>query len=361
MSAVEDILKKRIHASGPVTVAEYMEIALAHPEHGYYITRDPLGQGGDFTTAPEISQMFGELLGAWAAHCWMQHQPQNAPFALVELGPGRGTLMSDALRALSVARPFLDAMHLNLVETSPVLREKQAAALSGHNPQWHDRIETIPDGPALIIANEFFDALPVRQFVKTNDGWCERMVGLSPADKLSFGLAHLADEELALIPDDLRDAGPESLFEFCPAGLGIMTALAERIARDGIAMLMIDYGHDLRACGETLQAVHEHDFAPVLAAPGEADLTAHVDFAMLAEAAQAAGAKTYGPVGQGDFLNALGIRERAAMLKDQADTKQAADIDAAMARLTSKAQMGQMFRVMAVTHPDLPQPPGFDS
>jgi SAM-dependent MidA family methyltransferase len=341
-----------IAAEGPISVERYMALCLGHPRHGYYMTRDPFGREGDFTTAPEISQMFGELLGLWAAEVWscMGRPPR---FALMELGPGRGTLMADALRALRILPECRDALSVHLVETSPVLRDAQRATLaaSGAAPTWHDTIEDVPPGPAIILANEFLDALPVRQFVRTETGWHERMVGLAE-NRLAFGLFAEPEPSLAL-------AGrPGDLVEVAEAALGLTRRIAGRLASQGGAALFVDYGHARSGLGETLQAVRSHAFVDPLAEPGEADLTSHVDFAAIARVAQAAGARAHGPVTQGAFLDALGIGARAAALGRNATPDGRAAIEAALARLTGtgEGQMGGLFKVLGVSHAALALP-----
>ncbi len=343
-------LHRLIEAHGPISVAQYMAEALGHPQFGYYTTRDPLGAGGDFVTAPEISQMFGELIGAWCADLWLQMK-QPAPLRLVELGPGRGTLMSDALRATRSVAGFHQAVDLHLVETSPTLRACQSAALAAHRPAWHDDIGTLPPGPAILLANEFFDALPVRQFQASSGAWHERLVDIDGREKLRFVLNGAAEGPTSATEGTIR--------ETCPAGLAVAGAVASRIVRHGGAALVVDYGYDRPGCGDTLQALREHKFHDVLASPGDADLTAHVDFAALSEAARNAGARIHGPVDQGRFLAALGIGTRAAALK-RAAPDEADDIDAAVARLTGSAQMGSLFKVLAMTSAGL-VPAGFEA
>jgi NADH dehydrogenase [ubiquinone] 1 alpha subcomplex assembly factor 7 len=351
MTPLEAEIHRIIAFDGPIPVADYMRLCLAHPKYGYYVTRDPLGPLGDFTTAPEISQMFGELIGAWAAAVWRQ---MGAPrLNLVELGPGRGTLMADALRAEKAIPEFRAATSIHLVETSPVLRTLQEKTLGADTPTaWHQRVEDLPDGPTIAIANEFVDALPVDQLVKDGDGWHLRMVGLVD-DRLSFVVS----------PD--RVPGRE---DDAPAGAILelrrdqpFAWLARRIAQHGGAALIIDYGHVASGFGETLQAVRGHKFADPLSEPGQADLTTQVDFAALARTARREGASAHGPVTQGDFLRRLGIAQRAARLKQNATPQQAADIDAALARLTAPDQMGELFKVLAIGDPKLGPLPGFDS
>ena len=349
-------LRRRIRAEGPLTVATFMAEALGE----YYGSRDPLGAaraegGGDFITAPEISQMFGELIGAWVAEQW-QALGRPSPIHLVELGPGRGTLMADALRVLRRVPGLLDAARIQLVETSPSLRRRQRAALGPTEITWHNALGKVPDGPLLLIANEFFDALPVRQLVHGEDGWAERCVGL---DGERF--AWLLDGRTGplLVPPELRDAPPGSVVELCPAGVAIAGDIGARIVRSGGAALLIDYGYATPTLAPTLQAVRAHRFAEFLEAPGEADLTAHVDFGALAGAARAAGAAAHGPIDQGILLRRLGIVERAGALRRLASAAQAADIDAALARLIDDAAMGTLFKALALTGPGAAPPPGF--
>jgi SAM-dependent MidA family methyltransferase len=311
-----------------------MGLALGHSDHGYYRTRDPLGRGGDFTTAPEISQMFGEMIGAW---CMMAWQAMGRPdFTLVEFGPGRGTLMADLLRVAGKVMPdFTKAARLHLVETSPALRSRQAECLSVYEPVWHESIEDVPQGPSLFVMNEFFDALPIRQFVTTDAGLAELCVGIDPeSDRLAFVMERAIKYPL---PD-----GRGLILETCPAALAIVRELSARIARHGGAALIVDYGYDTPGGGGTFQAVKAHAYADPLADPGEADLTAHVDFGALAEAARQAGVTVQGPVGQGEFLLSLGIAERAAKL----GTEEALG---ALHRLTAPEQMGTLFKVLALT------------
>jgi NADH dehydrogenase [ubiquinone] 1 alpha subcomplex assembly factor 7 len=360
VTSLGESLVRRIRTGGPLTVAEFMAEALGNPQHGYYTTRDPLGRAGDFITSPEISQIFGELIGLWAADLWDRMGRPDRLF-LAELGPGRGTLMADALRAARLMPGFLDAAQLHLVETSPALRRAQAQALAAYRPNWHDSVATLPDGPLLAVANEFLDALPIRQLVKTAQGWAERRIGLDAAGGLAFVLAAPHEATASLVPASLRDAPIGSLCEVAPAASGVADALARRIVRMGGAVLFIDYGHTVRACGETLQAVRRHQPHPVLQDPGEADLTAHVDFAALAEAAVAAGARVWGPLTQGAFLRNLGIDSRAQRLAAGATPAQAAEIISACRRLIDPGEMGTLFKVLAIAAPDQAAPAGFAS
>jgi SAM-dependent MidA family methyltransferase len=341
--------------TGPVTVADYMALCLGDPEHGYYMAREPFGRDGDFVTAPEVSQVFGELIGLWAVSTWMAMGSPRS-FVLAELGPGRGTLMADLLRAARIRPAFAAAASVHLVETSPRLRALQQAALPDAAATWHDAIATLPPGPAIVVANEFFDALPVRQYVRTVGGWAERMVGLDGEGRLAFGLRPLeggAEGTGGLAP---VGAGQGAVLEVSPAGSAIMAGLAGRLARDGGALLVIDYGYEGPALGDTLQAVRGHAPADPLAEPGLADLTAHVDFAALAHAAAVAGARPRSVIGQGDFLARLGIATRAARLADGRDPATAEAVAAGVRRLTAPEAMGTLFKVLAVSQSGLALP-----
>jgi NADH dehydrogenase [ubiquinone] 1 alpha subcomplex assembly factor 7 len=349
VKALKETLRETIALEGPITVERYMSLCLRH----YYATRDPLGAAGDFTTAPEISQMFGELIGLWMLEVW--NGMGRPACRLVELGPGRGTLMADLLRATKLLPAFKEAATVHLVETSPSLRQRQQAALasSGFKIEWHDRLEDMPAGPMLLVANEFFDALPVRQFLATERGWCERLVGLD-GEHLTFGLRPEPEPALGN-PLRLGD-----VLEWPAASLDIVGTLAGRLARDGGAALIVDYGYWGPAFGDTLQALKKHQPIDPLEEPGEADLTTHVDFYRLAQAAATQSARVHGIVTQGDFLHALGIEARAEALKARATPDQAAHIDQALARLTEcgATGMGELFKVLAVTHEAIQAVPG---
>jgi len=351
-----DLLKRRIAASGPVTVAEFMRVALAEQGAGYYATRDPLGAKGDFTTAPEISQMFGELVGLWCVDAWERAGAPD-PFLLVELGPGRGTLLADALRAARVRAAFLTAMRLHLVEISRPLRAMQERRLGAFRPQWHDDLTTVPDGPALIVANEFLDALPIHQFQITEQGWRERGIDLAN-DMLAWTLLP-PGPQLGLLQAAHKRAKSGEIAEVCPAGLSLAGAVGARVSKAGIAALFIDYGPVASAIGDSLQAVKAHQFCDPLAEVGAADLTAHVDFAAIASAARETGARVHGAVAQAAFLETLGIRTRAALLSAKAGEGDRAAIAEAMARLIDPRQMGSLFKVLAIAHPDLQELAGF--
>ncbi len=358
MNALKQEIATMIAHEGPITLERYMSLCLGHPRYGYYMTRDPFGADGDFTTAPEISQMFGELLGVWASESWrMAGSPPSA--RLIELGPGRGTLMSDVLRVARISPAFFDAITVHLVETSPVLRrvQEQTLARATKVVGWSDAVEDTPPGPAFILANEFFDALPVRHYVRTLSGWRERLVGLNASGGLVFGLA---DETEPALTAQAREG---SIIEVSPASQRIMSDIAARLVQDGGVMLVVDYGYLDTSFGDSLQAVAKHAYVDPLAEPGDADLTAHVDFAALARAARAQGAQVMGPVTQAHFRLQLGIERRAQALMKKANTEQAQAIVDAFDRLTGvndpRRHMGALFKVMAVAHPDMPDLPGF--
>jgi NADH dehydrogenase [ubiquinone] 1 alpha subcomplex assembly factor 7 len=361
MTPLEAEIRKIIAVEGPMPLGQFMAFALSHPLHGYYVTHDPFGARGDFITAPEISQIFGELIGLWAAAAW-DEMGGPSRVRLVELGPGRGTLMADALRALKVTPKFRAALAVDLVETSPALRRRQQASLAdcGVPLFWHgDFAEIADDAPLIVIANEFFDALPVDQAVRARDGWHQRMVGIGRAGKLVLALHPEPIPNFStLLPENLAGAPLGALFEWRSDALVI--EIAERLVRRGGAALIVDYGHAESAFGETLQAVGRHAFAEVLERPGEVDVSAHVDFAALSRAATRAGARVLGPVTQRAFLRELGIETRAAMLETAAPAR-AGKIDAAVLRLTERGPrgMGELFKVVALADPKLGALPGF--
>ena len=351
MTALGDLLIARIARTGPISLADYMADCLMHPDHGYYATRDPFGVAGDFTTAPEISQMFGELIGLSLAQTWMD-QGQPANITLAELGPGRGTLMADALRATKTVPGFHDALSVHLVETSPTLRGEQAKLIP--DATWHDRVDTLPNTPLFLIANEFFDALPIRQFLREGDGWREKMVGTSDG-ALCFGLS--APAPLALLEDRLTDTQDSDLIEHCPALPSIMTTIGSKIETYGGNALIIDYG-DWQSLGDTLQALESQNHTDPLAAPGEADLTAHVDFAAIA--AHAHPAKFSKLSRQGVFLERLGITQRAQALATQLTGDALTSHIAAHRRLTHPAEMGDLFKVMSIYPSNAKPAPGLE-
>jgi len=359
-TALQREIRRLVTTTGPMPVADYMRLALTHPRYGYYITRDPLGAAGDFITAPEISQMFGELIGLWMAEVWrLMGAPENV--RVVELGPGRGTLLLDALRAARLSPGFREAIVLHLVEVSPTLQKLQQQRLQALDVPalWHRTLEDVPGGPAIIVANEFIDALPVHQAVKAADGWHERLVNIGADGNLVIvpaadPLAHFE----ASMPRALRQSTVGSIYEWRSDRIAL--ELGRRVRSDGAA-LIIDYGHANCGLGETLQAVSGHAAADPLRAPGRVDLTAHVDFEALAQSAGIIGARIHGPLPQRDFLLRLGIEQRAAVLKAGASPEQIVEIDAAYARLTGAEPdgMGELFKVIAIADPKLGTLPGF--
>jgi NADH dehydrogenase [ubiquinone] 1 alpha subcomplex assembly factor 7 len=353
-----DRIARRIRMEGPLTVAAYMAIALHDPSGGYYAARGPIGAEGDFTTAPEISQIFGELIGLWCAELW-QRLGCPDPVILAELGPGRGVLMSDLLRAAGSVPAFRRALRLQLVETSPVLRAEQQRRLGAARPIWVDRVDELPDGALLVIANEFLDALPIRQFVRGAREWSERLVTLDPEGRLAWTEGPESRALSLLIPADLRDSPPGTVAEICPPALALGRVLGARLARQPGAALFIDYGNSARAPGPTLRAVSRHRPVSPLLAPGSADLSADVDFAAFAEAARSGGADIHGPVTQGRFLARLGAGLRLAALSARATASQRQALESGLSRLLDPGDMGGRFKVMALVSPGLPPPPGF--
>ena len=360
LSALHGVIRRLITSAGPMPVWRYMQLCLTHPQHGYYISRDPLGREGDFTTAPEVSQMFGELIGLWAASVWraMGSPPQ---LQLIELGPGRGTMMADALRALRVLPPLYQAISVHLVEINPVLREKQRNTLTGvRNVNWHYGLDEVPPGPSIILANEYFDVLPIHQMVKRETGWHERTVEIDDKGKLSFGYAEDPTPLFeVLLPALVRAAPVGAIYEWRPDN-AIMT-LARRVRDDHGAALIIDYGHLRSDAGDTLQAIAQHSFADPLKNPGQSDITAHVDFQALARGAEDVGARAHGPVTQGEFLKALGIEARAQTLTAKATLEAAADVTGALQRLIGNGRggMGSLFKVLGISDPALGPLVGF--
>lgn len=343
---MDEILKNLIREKGPIDIAEFMGLALGHPAHGYYMKGDPFGARGDFTTAPEISQMFGEMVAAWIMDVWQQ---MGSPvFTLLECGPGRGTLMADIMRATKNVPGFYDSAKVHLLEISPALRAMQAAALENYAPEWHVNLETLPDRPMIVVANEFLDALPVRQLIHTADGWKERVVGIANGN-FAFDTKEL--------PFNLPvDAAEGAIFEISPVRSQFVTDLVKKL--NGAA-LIIDYGHSESGIGDTLQALKSHKYISPLEEIGNADLTTHVDFHAVKLAAEAAGGEVSGPVEQGAFLKDLGIGQRAEILTLRATPAQKFDIEKALQRLVDPSQMGSLFKVMGLTNGQNLSLPGF--
>ncbi|MEP3676564.1 SAM-dependent methyltransferase [Sulfitobacter sp.] len=352
--SLRDTLISQISAQGPMRLDAYISTCLLHPTHGYYTTRTPFGAQGDFVTAPEISQMFGELVGLALAQNWLD-QGAPAPFTLAELGPGRGTLMADILRATKAVPGFHDAAQITLMEASPALRALQAEALEGYAPRWIDQIEELPDQATFIVANEFFDALPIRQFVREGTKWRERQVGVQDG-ALVFGLGPAQPQPA--FADRLEDTKDGDLIEDCPAAAPILSTVSTRIASHGGAALIFDYG-DWRTLGDTLQAVQDHAPTDPLAAPGCADLTAHVDFEALLRACPPAVPSRITP--QGVFLERLGITQRAQSLAQSLTGEQLDDHIAAHRRLTHPQEMGNLFKTFGIVPNGAPMLPGLET
>jgi NADH dehydrogenase [ubiquinone] 1 alpha subcomplex assembly factor 7 len=353
-------LKAQIARTGPISLERFMDVCMADATAGYYPSKQPIGAGGDFTTAPEVSQVFGELLGLWAYAVW-QSMGSPEQVILAELGPGRGTLMADALRGLRRLPGFTDCAKVALVETSPPLRQAQEEALadSGAYISWHEGIEELPPGPIIVIANEFIDALPIRQLIWRTGQWHERCVligldgGFAFCDGPPLAVENLRrNAELQQLPDG-------SILEIRPAANAVITALAARAKDAPLAALIIDYGHEATGCGDTLQAVSRHKFADPLEQPGNVDLTAHVDFGALKDSAEANGLLAYGPKAQGALLLELGLDARLERLCQDATQDERDGLMSATQRLVDPAAMGVLFKALAITSQGLAPPPAF--
>lgn len=352
MNALAERIAALIAAQGPIAIADFMALASGR----YYATHDPFGRDGDFVTAPEISQVFGELLGLWCVQVW-DDQGRPREKRLVELGPGRGTLMSDALRAARLAPEFLEGLEIVLVEASPKLRALQEEKLKGHAVRWTDRFDSaLSDQPLFLLANEFFDALPIRQYVKTARGWRERMVTVADG-KLDFALSPVPAPD-SLIPLNRSGAPDGAVFEVCRPALSLTDEIARIVAAQGGGALIVDYGYDGVDFGETLQAINDQSFAAILDDPGHSDLSAHVDFMSLAATAASAGAAVFGPTPQGAFLEDIGIVRRFEQLAAR-NTHAAKDLWPQLDRLVNPDQMGTLFKALAVLPRAVPNPPGF--
>lgn len=345
-------IRAMIETGGAMPVSTYFSLCLADPEHGYYLTRDPLGEQGDFTTAPEISQLFGELVGIFLITAWQAHG-SPARTRLIEGGPGRGTMMADILRTIAtLAPPMYDGLAITLMETSPALRARQKERLGAHGDRisWAERLEDVPEGFSLFVANELFDALPTRQFVKSGNGFFERVVALDETGALAFSVSPTRFDQKDL-PEGWQRAEDGAIFEYAPAREALMAQIAARLKQTGGSALIIDYGHVESGFGDTLQALRNHRFDPPLAHPGEADLTSHVDFAALARAARSEGAHVHPPMPQGAFLAQLGLGPRASALGRGKDSQTQAAIIAAAQRLAGDRpeDMGDLFKVLAIS------------
>ncbi|MBL4838766.1 MAG: SAM-dependent methyltransferase [Kordiimonadaceae bacterium] len=351
---LKEILLKQIAADGPITMADYMAQCLMHPTHGYYQNERVFGADGDFITAPEISQMFGEMVGLWLADRWIKMGKPN-PVHLIEFGPGRGTLMADILRAISPVEGFTAAVNIHFIETSVQLRSLQKERVP--NAKWHDSMVSVPNGPSLIVANEFFDALPIHQFEKHEGTWLERRIN-GEGENFTLVLTQ-PTPKLALCPTELLDNPDGSILEVCPSALAIAGSIAERLNEHGGAALIIDYGYRKSAAGDTFQALKNHAYVDPLIEPGKADITAHVAFDQIAKAAAEKGATLAGPAAQGLFLMALGIGARAQQLSGTLDPIGQQRILSELKRLTASDEMGTLFKVLAIQEAKLPAAPGF--
>ncbi|MFQ5563070.1 MAG: class I SAM-dependent methyltransferase [Parvularculaceae bacterium] len=362
VTPLQERLVALIKANGPITVADYMADALGHPHEGYYMSATPIGAEGDFTTAPEISQIFGELIGLWLVQSWTD-MGAPAAFNLVELGPGRGVLMADILRAAKLRPEFLKAATIWLVETSGRLRHEQQRRLRRKDAvfEWADAFADVPPGPTLLVANELFDCLPIRQFIRTKTSWRERLIDVSDDGAgLAFSLAGLPPLPGLDLPavEETRDG---NIFEICEDGQALAGEIGRRLVEHSGRALIVDYGHLASGFGDTLQAVRGHAFWPPLAAPGRADITAHVDFEALGRAALEAGAAVYGPVAQGTFLDRLGLTLRVERLCKGLEPAEAEKIRGGARRIAAPSEMGEIFKAACFSSPDLAPPAGFES
>jgi len=351
MSDLKTHLIRQIRQAGPIDMGAYMRECLCHPEYGYYMGRDPLGAAGDFTTAPEISQMFGEVIGLCLADYWMRiGSPPDV--TLLECGPGRGTLMADILRATKIVPGFHEALHVHLMEVSPFLQDKQRAALAdfslNHAPVFCGGLAGVKGaGPLLVLGNEFLDALPVRQLIKHQGRWQERVVAVSEeGEELVYGVRPPLTDAAHIVPEGVQGASEDNVYEFSPAREAYVSGLCDTLKARGGAALFIDYGEAESKAGDSFHAIRDHEPISVLMAPGESDLSANVDFAAVEQVARAQGAHVFGIVEQGAFLSALGIAQRAQALVAGAQDEAAQDIGKALHRLTHSDQMGSMFKVI---------------
>jgi len=358
---LQALLKDDIQNNGPMRLDRFMGLVLGHPQWGYYMRQDPLGTQGDFTTAPEISQLFGEMIGLWLVDMWMQ-MGKPSPFLLVEAGPGRGTLMADILR---VSKEFRHAAEIHLLEMSPVLKDKQKQSLAQYNVTWHSGLESVPNhAPLLFVANEFFDALPIRQFVhKGADGWFEREVQVNPHHNDEFILSDTPSGSFDPIYDiDIPPAKNDGIIEVSADRADFMKALSRRIKEQSGAGLIVDYGHLKSGYGDTFQALYKHKMVDALSYIGDADLTSHVDFDVLMRVALGQGVHIAGAAEQGKFLKTLGIETRAQILAKHASEQQRQDLQKALHRLTYSGEMGTLFKVTGIYyHAFQLRPAGFNS
>ncbi len=359
MNALARRIAQRIRTEGPLSLAAYMAMALYDPRCGYYATRDPLGESGDYVTAPELSQIFGELIGLWCADLW-QRSGGPSPLVLAELGPGRGLLASDLLRAAACVPEFRRAIRLYLIEASPRLRAEQKTRLAFAEPVWVEQVDALPPGPMLLVANEFLDALPVRQFVRGKALWSERLVGIDPEDRLVFVDGPESFAASLLVPEASRESAEEgAVVEICPAALALASVLGARLEAEMGAALFVDYGAVAAQGRASLRAYRGHRRVHPLVAPGAVDLTADVDFGAVLEAARREGALCYGPVSQARFLGALGIELRLAALSRAATEAMRERLEKSVRLLLDPNEMGNLFKAVAITSPGMPAPEGF--
>ncbi|WP_068086322.1 class I SAM-dependent methyltransferase [Polycladidibacter stylochi] len=358
MPATQPLLKKlqqRIALEGPISIATYMEICLSDPEHGYYMQATPFGTAGDFITAPEVSQLFGEIIGAWILQQWLDDgSPQQV--CVAEIGPGRGTLMKDMLRVFKLRPDFMAASNIHLVETSPKLQQVQKNRLQTARIKWCQHIDELPQQPLYLVANELFDALPIEQYIKQGSQWLERAVGLNAEGELCFGLGTktLPSQQL---PSHLQSAVDGEVLEVSPQSQAIAAKIASRIHQSGGAALLIDYGYTKTACGDTFQALKQHQYVSPLEAPGEADLTAHVNFESLRNSGTAQSVHCHGPITQANFLLNLGLLQRAGQLGAGKTIAEQTTIRQAVERLAADNEMGDLFKVLAFTQSNKPPLP----
>ena len=350
-----DIIQKKILSTGPISLSDYMKVCLTHPKHGYYIRNKPIGSTGDFITSPEISQMFGELIGLWIVQIWLDHKkPPN--FSLIELGPGNGTLMKDILRSTKMIKGFHDALHLILIEISPTLSQTQKKALGSFRAHWQTEIGSFPEQPTVIIANEFFDSLPIRQFKRERNQWMEVMITIKDpskkkCNKLSFGLRDVSmNKEFASETDNIPEG---TIIEFSELTQSITNYISDHIKKNTGAALIIDYGKEGNV-GDTFQAVRQHQYSNPLKYPGLTDLTSYVDFNAIRNSAERSGLIASKLSYQADFLKNLGIEQRAKMLSQKLPYRQLRLHQAALKRLIHHDEMGHLFKVLGLRSPTSP-------
>ncbi|MBJ26202.1 MAG: methyltransferase [Alphaproteobacteria bacterium] len=360
MSPLEYVIKTEIYQQGSITVERFMSLVLSHPKYGYYSSRDSIGGEGDFITAPEISQMFGEMLGLWALVTWQQTNGDKN-LSLTEIGPGKGTLMKDILRAVKMVTDIDNKIQINLVEISQKLKLLQQAKLINYKPKWYPSISKLPHDQTIFIANEFFDALPILQVVGNNYKWYERRISLREKEPFELFFTLGPPIQIDSLPSNILNlkVTDGEIFEYSPSREITILSLAKRVENKGGAILIVDYGHNKTSIGETLQAVKNHQSHSVLENPGIADITAHVDFESLKRAVSDTNTNFFGPITQGEFLRRIGIETRAAKLLKNANSSSALKIESALKRLIDPNGMGQMFKVVAITKRGSPVPPGF--